>query len=384
MEAENAMPLNAQQRQQLRLQCRTLVPGFATLTPAQEFVALAAWCAAREGLVPEGSDTPQPLQDVYGDGGLVAQFERQIATLLGKPAAVFMPSGVMAQLIAVKLHCEAARLPRFGLAPHSHLAVHEQEAAQALFGLHGVPLGPRLRPIVAADLAGMKQPLACALVELPAREIGGQLPTWDELQALKDQAGLMRLPLHMDGARLWQCRAYYQRSFAEIADGFASVYVSMYKDVGGMAGALLAGEEDFVAHARLWQRRMGGNLYQQTPLVASAMMRFEQRLALLDACYQRTLGLAQALAALPGVRVNPAVPQGNMLHVHLDAPADALNEARDALAQAEGCWLMGAARPAEVPGWSIVEVTVGDNLLALEDAQVVGWLQRVLVQAQGG
>ncbi len=376
------MPLNNTQRQQLRLQCRTVVPGFATPTPAQELAALAAWSAAREAALPDGA--PTPLQDAYGEGGLVALFEQQVATLLGKPAAVYMPSGVMAQLIAVKLHCEAARLPRFGMPHHSHLALHEQEAAQALMGLHGVPLGSRLKPVAAADLAGMKQAIACALIELPAREIGGQLPTWDELQALKDQAAKAGLALHMDGARLWQCAGYYQRSYAQIAQGFASVYVSMYKDVGGMAGALLAGEEAFIAQARVWQRRMGGNLYQQTAQVASAMMRFDQRLGLMAACHARAKALAQALAAVAGVRVNPAVPQANMMHLHLDAPADALNEARDALAQQEGVWLMGAARPTEVPGWSVVELTVGDHLLGLEDAQVAGWLGRVMAQARGG
>lgn len=347
------------------------IPGFKSLSPAEEFKALAAWCEAR------GAQA-----DVYGDGGLLAEFERQIATLLGKEAAVFMPSGVMAQLIAVRLYTERASLPRFGLSPNSHLAIHEQEAASSLWGLHAVPIGTRLRPMLASDLESQGQPLACALVELPMREAGGQLPSWDELEALKVQAALQQLPLHMDGARLWQCRAFYQRSFAEIAAGFASVYVSVYKDIGGMAGALLAGDAHFIANARLWQRRMGGNLYQQTPLVASAMMRFEQRLALLDRCHQRAQDLALALSALPGVRVNPAVPQTNMLHVHIDAPTDALNQARDEIAEKDSAWLFGMARATEVPGWSYIELTVGDHLLGLDDAQVVGLFERVLKNAR--
>ncbi|MET0520220.1 MAG: beta-eliminating lyase-related protein [Burkholderiaceae bacterium] len=365
-----------QQRQQLRQQCTTIVPGFSSLSPAEEFKALAAWCEARQ-------DAGEPIADVYGEGGLLARFEQQIATLLGKPAAVFMPSGVMAQLVAVRLHTEAARLPRFGLSPNSHLALHEQEAAQSLWGLHGVPIGSRLRPLLASDLAAVRQPLACALVELPMREIGGQLPSWDELQALQAQAQSLGIALHMDGARLWQCRPHFQqRSYAEISAGFSSVYVSMYKDIGGLAGALLAGQADFTANARLWQRRLGGNLYQQTPLVASAMMRFEQRLTLLDACHARTLDLARGLAALDGMRVNPATPQVNMLHLHLDAPADALNRARDMLAEREKCWLFGTARPTEVPGWSSLELSVGDHLLALDNAAVLPLFERLLAQAR--
>ena len=366
------MSYSAAQRQQLRRQCTTTVPGFASLSPAEEFKALADWCAER-----------QAEPDVYGDGGLITEFEQHIAQLLGKPAAVFMPSGVMAQLIAVRMYTEAAGLHRFGLSLTSHLMIHEQEAYESLWGLQGVPVGPRLRPMLAADLAAIKQRLACLIVELPMREIGGQLPSWEELEALKAQARTSGTPLHMDGARLWQCRSHFnQRSFAEIAKGFDSVYVSMYKDVGGIAGALLVGEEAFIANAKLWQRRMGGNLFQQTPLVASSMMRFEQRLGLLDACHQRAVELAEGLSALPGLRVNPARPQTNMLHLHFDVEAEALNDARDAFAEAEKCWLFGAARATEVPGWCYVEMTVGDQLLKLDNAAVLPWFERVLEKAR--
>ncbi len=363
--------LTPQERQALRRRCTLTLPGFKALSPAEEFRALAHWCEAR------GAEA-----DVYGEGGLIAAFEQQVAELLGKPAAVFVPSGVMAQLIAMRLHAERAGLDRFGMSPNAHLALHEQEAPQSLLGLHGVPVGSRLKPMLAEDLAAIRQPLASLIVELPMREAGGQLPSWEQLQALKAQAAAMSLPLHMDGARLWQCRAFYQRPFAEIAAGFESVYVSMYKDIGGMAGAVLAGEPGFIANARIWQRRMGGNLYQQTPLVASAMMRFEQRLAMLDDCYRRALELAVMFAALPGVRVNPARPQGNMFHLHFDLPAEALNAARDALAQEERCWLFGMARPTEVPGWSVVELTVGDQLLAIDDETVKGLFERLMARAR--
>ncbi|HEY4081036.1 MAG TPA: beta-eliminating lyase-related protein [Burkholderiaceae bacterium] len=373
MSQQTRQQLRQELRQELRRQCHTVVPGFESLSPAEEFKALAAWCEQR-----------QALPDVYGDGGVMAEFEQQVAKLLGKPAAVFMPSGVMAQLIAVRMYTEAAGLDRFGLSLNSHLIGHEQEAFESLWGLHGVPVGSRLRPIVAGDLASIQQRLACLVIELPMREIGGQLPSWDELEALKAKARDTGTPLHLDGARLWQCRAHFQHSFAEIVEGFESVYVSMYKDIGGIAGAMLVGNADFIANARLWQRRMGGNLYQQTPLVASAMMRFEHRLGLLDACYQRALELARGLSGLGGVRINPAKPQTNMLHVHLDASAEALNEARDAIAESDKWWLFGAARPTEVPGWSCVEISVGDQLLKLDNAAVVARFSQLLEKARSG
>jgi len=133
--------------------------------------------------------------DEYSRGGPVAALEHQFATLLGKEAAVFMPSGIMAQLAAVRVWTERARLPRFGMHPTSHLANHEEEAHVALLRLHGVPVGDRLRPIVAADLESVRQDLACLIVELPLRESGAQLPTWDELEALKTVARERGMPL---------------------------------------------------------------------------------------------------------------------------------------------------------------------------------------------
>jgi len=367
MNAKQTMTYTEAERLSLRQNCEVVFHGFRSPSPAEEFRLLADWCEAN------GIE-----HDIYGEGELLARFERKIADLLGKSAAVFMPSGVMAQLIAIKLWTEKSGLQRFGMHPTSHLALHEQEAYQALFNFHGVPVGNRLRPLLADDLKKTDQSLACLLVELPIREAGGQLPAWGELQALKDAALERNVALHMDGARLWESRAFYGKSYAEIAAGFSSVYVSVYKGIGGIAGAVLAGDADFVANARLWQRRMGGTLVRQSPMVASAAMRFDTRLALMDACYQRTLTLAEKLKELQGMRINPAVPQTNMLHIFFDAPADQVADTRDAIAAAEKRWVVGNVRPADVPGWSVTELYVGDTLLQLDNAQVLPFFERLV------
>jgi threonine aldolase len=353
------MPLSPEQRLALRKRCPLVLPGFDIPDAAGEFRQLADWCAR------EGVD-----HDVYGKGELVEGFERKIADLLGKPAAVFMPSGVMAQLAAVRTWTETARLPRFGMHPTSHLALHEEQAFAALMHLHGVPVGDRLRPMVAADLEAVGQALACVIVELPIREAGGQLPSWDELEALKAAARARGVALHMDGARLWESAAFYARSHAEIAAGFDSVYVSLYKGIGSFAGAMLAGDAAFIAQARLWRSRMGGTLYHLSPMVAAAAMRFDARLALMPALHERTLAFASTLRRQPRLRVNPEVPHANLLHLHFDAPAEAVMQARDALAEEAGCWLFDKVRPTDVPGWSVVEIYVGDRMLAVDDARI--------------
>lgn len=352
--------LTPEQRRLLRRQCTLVAPGFLPLTLAEELRRLADWCEAGE-----------VLHDMYGEGALVQGFERKLADLLGKPAAVFMPSGVMAQLAAVRIWAEATGIDRFGVHPTAHQLHHEQEAHAALMRCQAVPVGDRLRPMLARDLQACTQPLASLVVELPIREAGGQLASWPELQALLAEARGRGIKLHMDGARLWESAPFYGRPHAEMAAGFDSVYVSVYKGIGALSGALLAGEADFIGQARVWRRRLGGTLYHLSPYVASAAMRFDERLALMPALWQRTRSLAAALRSLPGLRVNPAEPQTPMFHLYFDAPAEAVLAAAEALATREKAWLVDGVQPAEVPGWSVTEFVVGDRLLAIPDERLV-------------
>ena len=123
---------------------------------------------------------------------------------------------------------------------------------------------------------------------------------------------------------------------------------------------------------------MGGTLIHQSPMIASAAMRLDARLAQMDALYARALSLAEALAGVPGLMVNPATPHTNMMHLYFQAPAEALLDRRDAIAERDGVWLIGGAKPAEVPGWCVSELYVGDNLLALDDAEVVAGMRALL------
>ncbi|MTJ83645.1 MAG: threonine aldolase [Telmatospirillum sp.] len=341
------------------------------MSPAEEFRQIADWC-----------DANHVARDFYGEGELIAGLERKVAGLLGKQAAVFMPTGKMAQAVALRIWTERAGVDRVGLHPTAHPVIHEAESYQALFNIHGVIVGHRLRPLTAADLDAQAQPMACLMVELPLREAGGLLPAWEDLVALRDHAAARALPLHMDGARLWESLPFYERDAATVAGLFQSVYVSLYKGIGGIAGAILAGDADFVAEARLWQKRLGGVVVQLSPMIASIALRFDHRLAMMDALHRRAVDLARSLSRVPGIRIAPEVPATNMMHVYLDAPPERLQSARDAIARAHGVWVVPDARPAEVPGWSLVELTVGDTILELPDADVVVWWRRLLEEAR--
>src|ERR1700682_3406605 len=248
----------AQEREQIFLRCERFLFGHGPQRPR----------AVLADLVDEAGPDEEP--DRYGEGSLINDFERDIAALLGKEAAVFLPSGTMAQQIALRIWAGRGRNSTVAFHPTCHLEIHEQKGYELLHGLHGRLVGERSRLITLDDLCATPGPLAALLLELPQREIGGQLPSWSELEAQTAWARAQGAAVHMDGARLWESGPFYARSYAEIAGLFDSVYVSFYKGIGAIAGAALTGTAPFIAEARLWQRRHGGDLVELYPFVLSA------------------------------------------------------------------------------------------------------------------
>lgn len=267
------------------------------------------------------------VADNYGTGVLIESFEQEVAAMLGKEAAVFMPSGTMAQPIALRIWADLARTDYVALHATSHLALHEHNSYQILWQLKGCRLGEAHRLPLLADLkAAARDPLAAILLELPMREIGGQLPEWAELVSQSEWARQQGIKLHMDGARLWQCPAAYDKSLAEIAALFDSVYLSFYKDLGGIAGAMLVGSADFISRARVWQRRAGGTLYALYPYVVAAREGLAQHLPQMPVRRQQARWLAEQLNRLPGVSTWPEVPHTNMFRLRVNCEPGAFFE----------------------------------------------------------
>jgi len=256
------------------------------------------------------------------------------------------------------------------LHPTAHILRHERGNHQLFDHFQALQIGDPHRPWSVADLRGIPDKLGAVVLELPMREIGGQCPSWDELAAIKDYCRGQGIHLHMDGARLWETAAAYGRDVAQIAAGFDTVYVSLYKGIGGMAGAMLAGDAAFIDRAREWFRRQGGNVYQRTPYVVAAAMQFDARLAAMPGYFRRTEWLYQQLRKYPLLVPNPARPHANMLHLHLPVARDHALDIRNRIAGQHGVWLFNGAQHAALPGRCYVELYVGDNLLYLPDARV--------------
>ncbi|TFW32780.1 threonine aldolase family protein [Massilia horti] len=341
---------------ELLARCHTVFPGHRARRPAEMFAEMAAWCEAND-----------VEHDVYGAGTLIQQFEQKVAALLGFEAAVFCISGTMTQPTALRLACEDRGSRLVALHPTSHMLVHEKSNYQLLGHFHALQVGDRHCPWSLDDLRAVPDLLGAVALEVPMREIGGQNPPWDELEAIKAHCRERGAHLHMDGARLWESAAAFGKPYAEIAAGFDSVYVSLYKGIGGLGGAVLAGSRQFVDRAAEWFRREGGNLIHRSPYIVAAAMQFDQRLAAMPAYFQRTRDLYEALRAHPEIKVNPREPQANMLHLHLPVRRERALAIRNRLAEEHGIWMFNRVNHAALPDTSYVEIYVGDNLLAMSD-----------------
>ncbi|MFJ3190954.1 threonine aldolase family protein [Streptomyces halstedii] len=308
---------------------------------------------------------PDEWTDTYGNG-VVAEVERRTADLLDMEAAAFFPTGTMAQQVA--LRCWAGRTgnPVVALHPLAHPEVHEGGALSVVSGLRTVHPTSEPRLPTAEEVRDVPEPFGTLMLELPLRDAGFTLPSWEELEAVVAAARDRDAVVHLDGARLWECGPHLGRGLPEIAALADSVYVSFYKSLDGLSGAVLAGPGALVEEARTWRHRYGGQVFQQFPAALSALLGMERELPRLPSYVAHAKLVAGALAegfagsGVPWSRVHPEPPHTHQFQVWLPYGTDVLDEASVRQAEETGVTLFRRwfPAPAGPPGLSYTEVTV--------------------------
>ncbi|MBI3943234.1 MAG: low specificity L-threonine aldolase [Chloroflexi bacterium] len=324
---------------------------------------------------------PEAQSDRYGQGELMTTFETEVANLLGKEAAVFMPSGTMCQQIALRIWADRRKTNHIAFHPTCHLELHEQKGYQLLHGLHGILVGSPHLLMRLEDLQKLAEPLAALLLELPQRELGGQLPSWEDLVAMTAWAKAQGIPTHMDGARLWESQPFYDRPYAEIANLFDTVYVSFYKILGGIAGSMLAGPAELIAESRVWQRRHGGNLIRLYPYVLSARKGLRERLGKMALYHIKALEIAAALTSLSGIKLVPNPPHTNMMRVLIHREVSRLEQAALEIAQETGILVFKTVFPTQLPDYQLYELVVGDATMDMSTADITAVFDTLLSKA---
>ena len=342
--------------------CTSFVAYHPTKSMADWFDLLSKYIKEKDG---------SAKSDRYGDGDFLKAFEKEIAELLGKEAAVYMPSGTMAQQIALRIWSDKVKSKKIAMHPTSHLEGAEHYAYEYVHHLQriqwGIPDFTANRLLTPKDFEGLKEIPGSVLLELPQRPIGGQLPTWDDLEKISQWCREHGVKLHLDGARLWESEPYYRehnsKTIANICELFDSVYVSFYKGLDGIAGCMLLGSQPFIDEAKIWQRRMGGNLPKMFPMYVAAKWGYETNYPLMTSYYEKAKELAAALNSIEtGIfETVPKIPQSNMFHLYIKGKEEAIVDAILEVSEETGMWMIGGSMPTIMESYRWTELAIGYN-----------------------
>jgi threonine aldolase len=266
--------------------------------------------------------------DVFGDDPTVIALQQRIAALLGKEAALFMPTGTQSNLAALMSHCGRGDEVLVGQMAHTYR--WEGGGAAVLGSIQPQPLAQGVDGTIAlADIEANIKPddAHFAKTRLLALENtwGGKVLPPAYVEAACELAHRKGLLTHLDGARLFNAAVASGVAPRELARSFDSVSVCFSKGLGAPAGSALVGPKDFIARAHRVRKMLGGGMRQSGVLAAAALHALEHHVERLAEDHANAKRLAEGLAGLAGVTVEP--PQTNMVFIDL-APekADGVRE----------------------------------------------------------
>ncbi|WP_429041857.1 low-specificity L-threonine aldolase [Aeromonas veronii] len=258
--------------------------------------------------------------DVYGEDPGVNALEAHGARLLGKQAALFVPSGTMSNLLAVMSHCQRGEGAILGNAAHIYRYEAQGSAVLGSVALQPLPMQrdgtlafDDIKAALAPDDAHFVQ---TRLISLENTHNGKVLPLpyLQEMGAFVAERGLK---LHLDGARLFNAAVASETPVEVIAAPFDSISICLSKGLGAPVGSLLVGSHDFIARARRLRKMLGGGMRQAGILAQAGLFALEQHVTRLADDHRRAKRLAEGLAALPGIELDLSLVQSNMVFLRL-------------------------------------------------------------------
>jgi threonine aldolase len=261
----------------------------------------------------------------------VNRLVERCAALLGKEAALYLPSGTMCNEIALAVHCKPG--DEVICDATAHIIGFEGGGPAALAGVmlnpiagaRGIYSAPQLREKIRADRPyAPRQRLV--EVEQTANLGGGAIWPLATLREVADVAHAAGLVTHMDGARLLNASVASGVSAAEFARSFDSVWIDFSKGLGAPGGAVLAGSREFVADANRWKQRIGGAMRQSGIIAAACEYALDHHVARLADDHANAKRLAEGIAAIGGLGIDPPTVETNLVYfdvlaAELDAEA---------------------------------------------------------------
>ena len=255
--------------------------------------------------------------DVWGEDPTVARLQERAADLLGKPAALFVPSGTMANQIALLSHCDRADEVFVGEGNHS--LFYEGGAGQAwagvsftVVGSHGLFTADQLVETIRPRDQHFPRPRLVAIENTHNRSGGRVFPQRD-VEAIAEAAHARDLSLHLDGARIWNASVATGCPPATLCEPVDTVSACFSKGLGAPVGSVLAGDTDFIARAHRYRKMLGGGMRQAGILAGACLHTLDHHLERLADDHDNARSLAQALSTVAGLRCNPANVETNIV-----------------------------------------------------------------------
>ncbi|MDE0107653.1 MAG: aminotransferase class I/II-fold pyridoxal phosphate-dependent enzyme [Bryobacterales bacterium] len=256
--------------------------------------------------------------DVFGEDPTVNLLEQRAAELVGKEAALFVPSGTMGNQIAVAVHTSPGH--EVICDEHSHVVLYEMGTLARFSGCltRAVPTGNGILdwPAISSRLrAASNHYRGTGLISLENTHnyAGGRVYPMETLHSIRFEALAAEVPVHMDGARVFHAAAALEVSLPEIAAHVDSLTFCLSKGLGAPVGSLLTGSQHFIGQARLMRKALGGGMRQAGVLAAAGLVALEQSPANIPAAHANAKFLAESLAKMPGISVNPSEVETNIV-----------------------------------------------------------------------
>jgi threonine aldolase len=256
--------------------------------------------------------------DVYGEDPTVNRLEQRAAEILGKEAALLVPTGTMANTIGVKLHtehgqeviCEArSHVYNYELAMLAWFSGCVARPVQAEDGiLRWEQIRKAIRP-----LAPHWAPTGLIEIENTSNMAGGSVYPLAVIREIGEGARERGLRVHMDGARVFNAAEYLGKPVKEVVAEVDTVSFCLSKALGAPVGSMIAGSEELMRRGRLYRKRLGGGMRQAGVLAAAGLIALEEHPRKLAADHANARFLAEELAKIPGIAVDPATIQTNIV-----------------------------------------------------------------------
>ena len=260
--------------------------------------------------------------DVFGEDPSARRLQERVASMLGLEAALFMPTGVMANEVAIRLWtrpgdevlCDA----------HSHVVDYELSGMAALSGVIPRTVVTERGHVTAKDIAASKRPrsyfrseVTLLVLENTHNLAGGTVITTDDMQASIVMAHEVGLKVHVDGARLWNAAVALGCDLKDLVSGADSAMVTLSKGLCAPVGSVLCADSESIERARRIRKQFGGGMRQIGHLAAAGLVAVETMVARLAEDHDKARRLAQIAAGARGARV--IHPETNILFVHFDS-----------------------------------------------------------------